>query len=331
MRFLDVPLALAAALALAHPSALFAQAEPTAADALARARESERTRDFAAAARAYEEVKALAPSSRLARRADARLSWLAERRDPDGGYASLAALERMRRAEATPASLEAFERDVRAMPAGRARRESLFLLAETWHRRLADPARAIPFYEALRDAPDVTADERAIALVGLAEARAAAGERARGIEELEDAGLGGTFEASELKTAERRAALHTFALALLGLALLGLLGFGRPWRAGRAGVSALVRPARALAVAYVLGVPAAIAWLYASATVDTFLLLAVALVPVLALTSFAATALDARDAPLGPRLGVAVSVLASHVALFYLVLEHAGGLDGFGL
>ncbi len=308
-----------------------AQGPETVGEWLSRGREAERALDFEAAEAAYREAAALGPATRLGARAATRLTWLEERRDPRLGYAPLATLERMRRGAADAATLRRDHERARAMPAGRVRREALFVVAEGLFRRLHDPESAIPVYEELRREPGVSAHENAIATLGLAEARSAMGETQRGIAELERAGLGEAFETDELRALERRRVGRIVALGLLAPSLALLFAVGRPWRAGVDGARRALRPMRVAAALYAVAVPAVIAELYAERTADSFGLLALGALPLLAAAALSGESLARRSAKRSARAAVVASVFASLLAVAYLALERAGGLGSFGL
>jgi hypothetical protein len=311
--------------ALAPAFAQDGGAEP--APLLGAAERAERSFELAEAESLYRRVVEAAPGSREARRARARIDYLEARRDPARGYAPLEALERARRADLDRARAEAFAREVDAMPAGRVKRDALFLLGETWLRRLGDPARARGYYDALIDAPGVTDEEAELARFARAEAIDAAGDRAAAIEAMDEAGLGATFEARELRAQQLRARLRVASIALLAIALALLVVTGRPWRAGRAGLRRALAWPRLLAYAYVIAVPAAIAELYERGTAETFLLFGAFTAPVLFLASLAAESAPAR----ARRTLTLLSAAAAPIAIAYLVLESVDGLASFGL
>ena len=311
--------------ALAPASAQDGGVDPAA--LLAAAERAERSFELGEAERLYRRVAGAAPTSREARRARARVDYLELRRDSERGYAPLEALERARRADLDRNRAEAFAREVDAMPDGRVKREALFLLGETWLRRLGDPERAQAYYDALLGAPEITGEERALAGFARAEAIDAAGDRAAAIEAMDEAGLGETFEAREIRAQQLRVRLRAASVALLAIALVVLAAVGRPWRAGRAGLRRVLAWPRLLAYAYVIGVPAAIAELYERGTAETFLLFGAVTAPVIFLASLAA-----ESAPSRARRGVALaSAAAAPIALAYLVLESVDGLASFGL
>ncbi len=308
-----------------------ASAQDTAPQALAAAEAAEREVDPARAERLYRRVPEIAPGSREARRARMRLEWLAARRDPREGYGPLAALERARRGPLDRRAAERFATTVDDMPPGLVRSEALFLLGETWLRRLDAPERAIPCYERLLGSEQTPPELRQVGEVALAEARAAAGQGARAIRGLEEAGLTNTFEGRGLRLRLERARIRAGALGLFGLALAVLLGAGRPWQSGRSGARRALAPRRVFLLLYVCAVPAAIAELYEPGTAGTFLAFGGAIVPVLALASLSAESLSARRAGRVARALSIASALLAPFAVAYLVLEQAGGLASFGL
>ena len=320
----------AGAAALLAVVAAPARAQSTPPDLLREAERAERALRFEAAEQAYGRIVEVAPGSREARRARVRLDWLADHRDETLGFEPLVGLSRARRTQTTGDALLSFASKVEHMPEGRVRRESLFLLGQGWHRRLAEPARAVPFYESLLQSPGLSVEERPVAEVALAEARVALGRDTEALDGLEAAGLAESFEGRALRTTVRRSRLRLGAAALLVATLLALIIVARPASVSRDGLRAALAPRGALPVLYVVLVPAALAELYRGGMAEVFLWFGALALPVLALTVVGARSMAERGAGRWRVRATLASVAAAHLALAVLALDAAGGLASFG-
>ncbi len=309
------------------PGLAFAQSEP--ADLLEAGRGAERSADFAAAFEAYERASEEGRGTRAGRRAEQRADYLRARRDPDGSFTSLAALEEMRRAQPTDDRLVAFERATRDMPPGSVRDDALFLLAESWFRRRDNPARALPIYEALAASPTLSSARRRTVGVARAEANAALGQTSAALRTLSDEGLSETFEGRALEAEVARARMRMAAAVIFCLALVSLLALAWPIRHPRQTFGRLSWK-QAAAAAYVLTVPAIIAELYEPATGDAFLYYAAVALPLLALAVLAAPSLSPARVTRRRRALFVTSLVVAQLAGAWLALDLADGLGGFG-
>jgi hypothetical protein len=316
-----------AVLVFLGPAAAIAQSD--APQALERGRAAERALDFEQALEAYESAISEGSGTRAGRRAEQRVLYLRERQDPDGSFASLAILERMRRAEPTDESLSELERASESMPEGIVRDDALFLLAEAWFRRRDDPARALPIYERLRGSPTLPSARRRTVGVAIAEARAALGETDEALRTIEEEGLEETFEGRSLEARFARDLARKVALGLFAVALLALLALGRPARPSRAQLARLSWKQLA-AVAYVIGVPAAIAEIYEATMGEAFLYYAAVAVPLLAIAALSSGSLSVRRASRARRALFVTTLICANLAGAWLALDLADGLGGFG-
>jgi len=306
------------------------RAQLPAEDALAEARRSEHDLSFEEAHALYEAAARSGAGTRAGRLAEQRAAHLEARRDPGGGFMALTMLEQMRRGEATEERLSAFETEVEEMSPGPVRDDALFLLGESWFRRLETPYEAIPLYERLLASETLGSAQRQTAVVALAEARAAIGETDDALRVLEREGLDDTFEGQALSTAaaRRTARIVASAFFILGCALL--LMIGRPWRADAA-MRERITWRRILALLYVIGVPALIAELYEPTMSHAFLIYGAIAAPLLALTAASALVLARRSAPPSSRAALVAALIVTQLAAAWLALDMTDGLGTFGL
>ncbi len=286
-----------------------------------RAEQAERALEPAQALALYRQALAVAPGSRLARRARARITWLEAR--SEGDDKPLVELMRIRAlgpGELTPARLEAFEHEVEAFPPGRVRREARAVVAEAWLNRLHQPARAIPALERWLAEPGLDSAQWEIATSELALARADLGDLRGSIASLRAAGLGKRAETSYLELEELGryarplSVAFVAAFALLALAL-GFRGF-RPAALRRA----LSLPRVALG-AWALAVPLWIAHLHRPATWRAMLLIVPASAALLALASICGAGIaERRDAW---RRVLTVLGVAAQIGIAYLATDRA--------
>jgi hypothetical protein len=256
--------ALALGLVLASLSDLVVASPAVAGDQAAlleRAQQAEKAADPERAAALYEDALAAAPGARLARRARARLAWLAER--SEGGYAPLAALLRVQNLEPEErsASIAAFEAEVASFPEGRVKREALAIVADT-HLARGDAAAAEAAYRRWLASPGLSEAERQLAASGEALARARQGRVDESIDALEAQGLGGRAEAVYLRAERAARAIGWIAGALVAaFVALGLASGGAAGVSSR-GLRSAFSPARLAAAAFVLVPPLALVWLH---------------------------------------------------------------------
>jgi len=303
---------------------------PSGAAELERAEAAEARYDFDAAEQAYRQVLELAPGSRSARRARVRLDWLRARWTESAGYAPLVTLERARARALDREGAERLGAQVRSMPEGRARREALFVLGETWLRRLGDADRAARFYDQLADAPGADPGEVRLARLSAAEARAEAGDPDGALSDLERNGLGSSLAADEIRRAGASRIGLFIAAATLLLSLL-LLGAASPWRAGWAAWRRMLRPAHLLVALFLLVPPAVLAELHEPGTSAPFVSFSVAVLPFLAAVAAARERMTSHHLARATRVAAAAGAGIGPVAIGYLVLHVHGGLGFVGL
>ena len=290
----------------------------TQSQALRRAEQAERAFDFDGALSAYTEALALAPHSRLSRRAAQRIAYLKDR--SEGDFRPLVAFEKQRRVrEPNAAQLEAFERQVNGFPAGRVRRESRALIADTFLLRLEQPERAVSAYEAWLAEPGLDDADWMRATNGLAIARARLGDLSGSLDTLKKAGLGARTEATYVELAlVRRWARPASFLILGAFVVLGLI-FG-----ARKNLLSGLSPLSLFAVAWTAGLPLVIAARHRPETWRTMLFLA----PGTALVTLLALLIGPGLERSSQRRVLVVLGVLSHVAVVYLALDHSEALLG---
>ena len=250
-------------------------AEPDLDRILSEARAASRAGDPATEQARCTQLVDLAPTSVGAARCAGRLSWLAARRDPDGGFSGLAALEGVRRRWASDPRPEDREQVVE-LATGLDTPDALRIDALQWlareRLRARDPVGAQQWTSKLWEGSDEAGRREAGALHAQALAAAGRVDEARAIEEA--AGItsyAGRQEGVDMavRTARRQSARQTLSALLLvwllgtaplslrgwwarprprptGLLALGLVGLGALGLAGawepatRPGMSALI-------------------------------------------------------------------------------------------
>ena len=314
---------------------LGASARARAADAFARAERSDESPPFAAGLAGYGETPRLDPTMPAALRAEQRAAMLRAR--SEGGFEPLVALERVRRdpkLSSDPAAIDALLKAADAFPPGLVRVEAWTLAAEAYAHRLGRPDDAAPLWR--RIATDAAADPvlaraalRSLATFYL-ERHDWAGAEGVAALPVTDAKL-----ASDVRRAIRRHHVRVASIATLGSALV-LATAALANAARRRGLREVVRRTRAWSglvigyAAYVAIAGALIASGYQRGTAVPFLLLGIALVPVLFLArAWAAAGSQSRSA----RALRAVVCAASALGAAFLVLERVNPsyLEGVGL
>ncbi len=271
-----------------------------------------------------------APTSRVAGRCERRIAYLSAH--GEGGFAPLADLLRMRQlvtSELSAARLEAYARRLEGYPRGLARREGRELVADAWLGRLGDPTRARRAYERWLAEPGIDDAERRLAASGLARALTLLGDPSAALAAMEQAGLGASSDADDLRVAVRRRVLRVIAVALLALFALGGAALGGHRGLRPAALRRAFTGPRVVAAAWVLGGPLLLASLFDHAATDTFVTLALAGSALLAVASIFGVGLE--GAPIGRRRAVAAGAFAAALGAGFLVLDRAGFLLSLGL
>ncbi len=300
--------------------AVGARAE-TQSQALRRGEEAEQAFEFARAIAAYRAAEAIAPRSRLSRRAAQRIEYLEARKE--GDFAPLAAFERQRRLrEPTVADVEAFERRVESFPPGRVKNESRALIADTYLLRLEQPERAVHAYEAWLAEPRLDDADWTRATNGLALARARLGDLRGSLDTLKKAGLGAHTEATYV----RLAIIRTWArpLSVVLIAAFVLLSFLLGGREKPARLARRLSPLWLATLFWVVGFPLLIASRHRPETWRTMLWLAPG-ATLLALVAMLTG--PGLTRPYQRRLLSVLGTLAQ-LAVLYLSLEQAQALLG---
>ncbi len=246
-----------------------ANAEPgkTQVSALRAGEHAETELRFVDALADFRRAVALGPTSRLARRAQARVEYLEAR--SEGNFAPLTELERTRRISKPSAEdLRALEQKIPSFPPGRVRREARALVADGYLQRLELYPDALRAHQAWLDEPGLDNAEWLRASNGLALARARLGDLHGSLETLRAHGLGKSAEASYLELALVRRWARPLAIVLvLGFVLLAV------GTRSRSPLRAALSPARVVAALWVLGIPLGLAYLHRPETWRTFALL----------------------------------------------------------
>lgn len=229
---------------------------------LARARAAEDAFEPGRALALYREAEAVAPGSRLARRAKSRIAWLSAR--SDGDWRPLAELMRVRALKTAARDrivLTRFAERIASLPDGRVRIESLEVLADGYL-QLGDDSAALPLYAQLLASDQLSDAERQLAISKAAMAKARLGRGAESERDLEQAGLGDKPEAVYLRAERLGRAGAWLAGALLAFFLGGSLfsGGARGFVAGA--LAEALAPRRIVLGAYVLALPLLMVWLY---------------------------------------------------------------------
>ena len=298
------------------------------ADLLRSAERAEGVPDPARAAYWYALARDSAPDSRLGRRAGARLDWLEARKE--GEWQPLRELLRMRsfagRGPAELAPMLEFERRLRAFPAGRVRRESWQLVAETYLHRQGEPERALAAYRAWLAEPGLDEAERQLAITGAAQARALLGDGRGSLEELAAAGLERRPEAVELRLRLLRASARPLAQGAVGVFVVlafacgGFRGFFRPQLARALSV-------RRLALGtYLLFGPVVFALLHSYDVLRVVGPLSLSCAAICCLASIAGQGLDASRTARAPRAAITLLALLAQIGAGYLTLDGSGAL-----
>lgn len=192
---------------------------------------------FAEALAGYRAFVTADPGSRYAGRAQARADDLAAH--AEGGFAPLAALERVRRSPtlpSDPAALERLEREARGWPAGLVRAEARHMIAEGYASRLQRPTDAARVYRDLARDPSTPQTLRDLAAQKLVELGVTLGTEERVAREVGAVAAVDPEVRALAAVHVRRQRLRRGAIGALSLtALLGAAALIRAARSGRVG------------------------------------------------------------------------------------------------
>lgn len=281
---------------------------------------------------AWQEALLADPGSRLARRCEARISYLNER--SEGGFAPLAELMRMQHAGSagqSRARVEEFESSLTRLPRGVVRKESRMLVAEAWAHSIADARQAVRAYETLLRTEDLDENERHATFSALASLHSSLGETRQAQAMLSAAGLqqtpaGAAIQREGTRVVGRIVAL-TFVIAFALIVTFVIVRARLPVAAFRR-VFSLSHIGAALFIALV---PMLVARAYDEAAADTFGLLALCVLLLLAASRLVGEAFDILRPTRTLVSAAAVSAALAVLSAGYLLLDRAGGLIGIGL
>lgn len=281
---------------------------------------------------AWQEALLAEPGSRLARRCEARISYLNERRE--GGFVPLADLMRMQHlgsAGQSRARIVEFESSLIHLPRGVVRKESRMLVAEAWAHSIGDARQAVRAYETLLRTEDLDDNERHAAWSALATLHSSLGETRQAEAMLSAAGLQRTPAGAAIQREGTRVVGRIVALTfVIGFALIVTFVIVRARLPAAAFKRVFTMPG-IVAALFIALVPMLVARAYDEAATDTFGLLALCVLLLLAASRLVGEAFDI----LRPRRAlVSASAVAAALAVLsagYLLLDRAGGLIGIGL
>lgn len=282
------------------------------------AESAEKEQRYADALGKLERAAALAPQSRLARRANDRARYLRTRNAE--GFGPLAELERVRKLrKPTADDVKQLEARIPTFPPGKVRHEARALVAETYLGRLELFPDAIRAHEAWLEEPDLDDAEFLRATNGLAISRARVGDVSGSLDALREHGLGKSAEASylELRLVRRWARPLGYAL----VAAFVILAFAS---ARRRSLYNAVSLEKTLAIAWILGVPLLMAWLHRPETWRTFSYLVPAALGIVLVGSVCAS-----ERTLRARILVGAFAVLAQIAVAYLALDSSGALLGW--
>jgi hypothetical protein len=302
--------------------ATVAHAESSQRELLRQAQGAELRFDPTAAVALYRDALERDPSSRLARRIRARLSWFDGRRE--GDFAPLAELMRVRRERSPSAdTIDAFSDKLERFPAGRVRRESLALAADAYLARLDQPQRSLTMYRAWLASDGLSEAERQLAVTGVALSQARMGDPEASLASLRRAQLSRRPEAKLLRgmlisRIGRRVAYSVLLLFLV----LGLVWGG--WRGTRSTVLLpALGSARIWTAAYVLLLPLLMVWLYDWRLLPQFAWLVVSCALTLLLASVLGAGVRQTTRTRWRIYGFAALSAAATLAAAFVALDHS--------
>ncbi len=293
----------------------------TAPEWLARAQAAEDRAEPAEALEAWRQLIEVAPASRLAGRARARIAWMQAR--SEGDYAPLRAMMAflaLAPAARGEAVVAAFDRVTNEMPEGRVRAESRLAVGGEWA-RLGETERALAAWQLALDDPRLAPDERDLVRESMARARMDAGDLAGAIDGLDDANLGGL---SIHETATRRLRAATWVPIAYGLfGTFVLLVLGLVIQSGRVREIALTLEESPLRIVIALAVglgPLAIVWWWGDDSLGAFEAFAPCSFAIVLLSFLAGEATERADA----RVAVGVMAIVAALATAYASVALCG-------
>jgi hypothetical protein len=292
---------------------------------------------FGAALDAYREARAVAPSTRWALRASDRMDWIHAR--SEGDFRPLVELERVRRnpaLAADPGAIDDLARQMEAFPPGTVRVEARMLVAEAWLGRMHRPEAAIGALRAVSDDPKADPLTARLAERELVDVLVASGRIDEAAAEAREHAnrLDARFVRQVVRQTLRRSVRYGALVIVGAFALLAALAIVRAARRGALGAAAgelrRLAPVAILFVAFVAVGGGLLASNYESGNASPFLLLGVAVLPlVLVARAWGAVGSASKTA----RVARAVLCAATVLAAAFLLLDsvHPQYLAGFGL
>jgi hypothetical protein len=285
----------------------------------------------------YRAAMDAAPASRWAVRASDRIEWLRSR--SEGDFAPLRRLEQVRHdpeLASDPGAIDALARDAEGFPPGLVRMEARMLVAEAWLGRMHRPADAIGELLLVRDDPKTDPLTSRLAERELVDAYIGGGRIDEAIAEATKyaSRLDPKFVRQVKRLALRRAVQRFAAIVLAAFAVFSVVALVRAGRkrALAQAWSALreLAPAAIGFVAFVAIAGGVLASQYESGNSTPFLLLGVAVLPLVLLArAWGAVGSQTRVARIGRALLCAATVVAA--AFFLLEKVYPEYLVGFGL
>jgi hypothetical protein len=285
----------------------------------------------------YRGALAAAPDTRWALRASDRIDWLRARSEDD--FRPLAALERVRRnpaLAADPGAIDELARQAEAFPAGTVRVEARMLAAEAWLGRLHRPEAAVAALRAVSEDPRADPLTARLAERELVDVLASSGRIDEAAAEARSHAnrLDARFVHQVLGRVLRRHVRHAAVAVIGAFAILAGIAIARAARRGALGVAASelrrLAPVATLFVAFVAVGGGLLASNYESGNASPFLLLGVAVLPlVLVARAWGAVGSGSKPARLARAFLCAATVLAA--AFLLLDTVHPQYLAGFGL
>lgn len=294
--------------------------------------DAERDLKFQDALDAYEASVRVEPSNRFALRSTARARWLRDR--SEGDFAPLVELERARRdpgAQGKADVVDALARDLENFPPGEVRLEARMYAAEAYEAKLGRPRDAERELDALLDEPKGDVPLRAQAalrLIDLAEARGDVVAAKHAAARVETASP--TIAVAVAQWARRRILLRVAITLLSAFAAFGVFASARHLRGARAARLAQFAPKAALLCVYLASFAAILSVASERGHAVPFLLLPLAMFPIVMLARAWALSGDASRAARAARavFGALAVASAAFIVLHQIDVRY---LESFGL